>query len=47
MDILIVGICCRSVCINGGSCFRRRENLKACRTLLHAATDGEPKTKNN
>ncbi len=45
IDIFIVGIC-RSICGRGGlvgkPCFRRRENLKACRTLLHVATDGEP-----
>lgn len=41
MDILIAGIGCRSVCDKGGSCFRRRENFKACRTLLHVAIVGE------
>jgi len=48
MDILIVGIC-RSILDKGGlvnkPCFRRRENFKACRTLVHAARDGEASIK--
>ncbi len=46
--MLIVGIC-RSTYDNGGlvgeSCFRRRENFNACRTLFHLGIDCESSKK--